>query len=307
MGLDAISDNLRGCVLTIGNFDGVHLGHQKIVQTARSLAQSAGAAVVAVTFEPPPELAFHPDSPPRRITPNNRKCELLRQAGADCVVFAAATPELLGVPAKEFVSDFIVKRFAATHVVEGFDFHFGAKRGGNVSLLGLLGLHFGFAAHVVEAVTLDFPQGQLRISSTLIRQFISEGSVEDAARCMGRPFELAGPVIAGEGKGRLIDFPTANLAHGEQIVPADGVYAGRATIDGRTYPAAISVGHKLTLGPTTHLFIEAFLIDAHGDFYNRQMTLAFLAHLRPQEKFADMAALQAQIARDVQKTREVCS
>ncbi len=303
-GLDSIPTSLRNCALVIGNFDGVHLGHQKIIATARELA--GDLPVAALTFDPPPELALRPNQVPRRIQPNEIKCALLRQAGANEVIVAQTDAALLGMPPQEFVEQIIVRRFGAKYVVEGSDFHFGHKRGGDTNLLGIYGCHYGFAVHVVPPVMLDLPQGQVRISSSIVRQLLAKGHVEDAARCLGRPYALYGPIVAGQGKGRVLEFPTANLAPAEQIVPADGVYAGKVVIDFQEYPAAISLGNKPTLGPTQEKFIEAFLLDAQGDFYGRDMTLRFLRRLRGQQKFSGMEELKAQIARDVEAVREIC-
>ena len=328
VGLDAVGPELRGCSLTIGNFDGVHLGHQRIVQVARELAQSQGRPVVALTFEPPPELVLRPRDIPLRVLPHDRRCCALLNAGADVVVTAEATAELLSMPPRRFVEEIIVRRFGPLHVVEGQDFHFGAKRSGDVSLLDLMGRQYGFALHVVQAVMLEAPDGAVRITSSLIRRLVAAGDVQAAARCLGRPYALYGTIIAGQGQGRLMEFPTANISAGQQVVPADGVYAGRAVIDGRTatdvreYPAAISVGHKPTLGPTSDLYIEAFLLDVDRgtgilpvsgtgvppvgcDFYGRAMELSFLQRLRPQERFADADALRRQIAKDVAAVREI--
>ena len=303
--LDDVGPEVRGCSLAIGNFDGVHLGHQKILLTARALAEMGNKAVVALTFDPPPEAILRPDKVSPRLLPHDRKCRAIHEAGADVVVIVPATRELLGMTANEFVEEIIVRRFGALHVVEGRDFRFGARRGGDVGLLNLMGCHYGFAVHVVEAVMTDLPQGPERISSTLIRRLIADGDVEAAARCLGRPYALYGKVIPGQGVGRLMEFPTANIAPGQQVIPADGVYAGFARIDSKDYVAAISVGHKLTLGPAEDLYIEAFLLDVKQDFYGRSMELSFLRRLRGQEKFADMEALRRQIALDVEQVREV--
>lgn len=304
--LDEVGPEVHGCSLVIGNFDGVHLGHQKILQAARALAEPAGHGVVAVTFDPPPEAVLRPEMASPRLLPQDRKCRFLHEAGADVVVVAAATKELLSMPANRFVEEIVVRRFGALHVVEGRDFHFGAKRGGDVGLLNLMGCRYGFAVHVVESVALDLPQGPHRISSSFIRTLVLRGDVETAARCLGRPYTLYGQVIPGQGVGRLMEFPTANISPGSQVVPADGVYAGRARIDGRGFPAAVSVGHKLTLGPSEDLYIEAFLLDASEDFYGRPMELSFLCRLRAQEKFPDMESLRCQIGQDVAQVREIC-
>lgn len=294
-----------GGVLTIGNFDGVHAGHQQILQIARRLADDQGQAVVAMTFEPPPDLVLRPDDAPQRLLPPGEKCRLLLAAGADWVVEARTDRTILGMEADAFIAEVIERRFLPKHIVEGEDFCFGRRRLGNVQYLFAAGERLGFAAHVVPAITLEVAGASQRISSTLIRRLVAEGNVADAARCLGRPFTLFGNIVAGEGRGRLLEFPTANLAPGDQVLPGDGVYAGRATIAGKEYVAAVSVGTKPTLGPSPRV-VEAFLIDARGDFYNQYLSLAFLRRVRGQQKFETMDALQAQIARDVQQVREIC-
>jgi riboflavin kinase/FMN adenylyltransferase len=306
IGLGHLPPGLRHCVLTIGNFEGVHLGHRQIVQTARLLANSERLPVVAMTFDPPPELAIRPMQEPRRIIPTDVKCKLLLAAGANYVAVAHAKPDLLSMNPEDFVESIIVKKLSAKSVVEGRDFHFGANRLGNIDLLGRLGHRHGFAVHVVEAVMLDLPLGRQRISSTLIRRLIAQGDVANARRCLGRCFTLYGCVVPGQGIGRLLEFPTANLGSTMQVTPADGVYAGWADIDGKSYRAAISIGNKLTLGPTQERYIEAFLLDTDKDVYGRPMELSFVSQLRDQKKFASEAELKAQIEKDVQIVRQIC-
>jgi len=304
-GLENVPDSLRGCVLTVGNFDGVHLGHQRILHAARSLGESSGAPVAAMALEPPPDLVLRPADTPQRLTPLPQKRELLARHGAGWVVVARADGELLGMSPEEFIDRVVVGRFAPSHVVEGPDFFFGRGRAGNVDVLRAAGRSRQFAVHVVQTVTLDMPEGPQRVSSTLIRRLVAEGRAADAARCLGRPFALYGSVIAGAGHGRVIEFPTANIDAGEQVVPADGVYAGRAEIAGSELPAAISVGTKPTFGPTPRT-IEAFLIGGGGDYYNQPMALSFLERLRDQRRFDGIKELRAQIAKDVQRVREIC-
>ncbi len=303
-GLGSLPAGARGGVLTIGNFDGVHLGHQRILRTARTIADQAGLAVVAMTFDPPPDLVIRPNDRPQRITPHWRRCELLIAAGADWVITVAPTPAMLALEPDEFVRQVVVERLAPRHIVEGHDFHFGRGRSGDVSTLRRWGERSGFSVDVVEPVMMDLADGASRISSSLIRRLVAVGNVADAARCLGREFALYAQVIPGQGHGRLLEFPTANIAPAEQVIPADGVYGGWAKIDGRRHIAAVSIGHKPTLGPVAERAVEAFLIDAEGDCYGMDMELGFVARLRDQQRFADIAALQAQIAKDVSNVRQ---
>jgi riboflavin kinase / FMN adenylyltransferase len=328
--LNDVPAALRGCVLTIGNFDGVHLGHQRILSAVRELGDSTGAAVVVLTLEPPPagpapeegqgspgagkgslDAAGGKRFPPR-ITPAEVKRALLRQAGADCVVTTVAEKSFLALSPGEFLREVVLARFAPRHVVEGPDFVFGRGRSGGLDLLRRAGGEHGFEIHVVEPVyrhrhgapgqAAAKPQ---RISSTLIRSMVAAGDVEGAAECLGRPFALYGPVVHGEGRGgRLLDFPTANVAPSGQAVPADGVYAGEAVTGSEKRPAAISVGANPTFGRGQRT-VEAFLIGATGDYYGRDMALHFRYRLRSQERFAGPAALKEQIARDVERVRSL--
>ena len=302
---------LLGCVVTIGNFDGVHLGHQSILRTAQTLGDSIGAPVAAMTMDPPPDRVLHPGEQSLRLMPQEVKRALLLEAGADCVVTAKVDAGFLAVSAEEFIERILVGKFAARHVVEGPNFFFGRGRKGTLELLRQAGRTRGFEVHVVEPAVAEVGGVPERISSSLIRRRIVLGDVEGAHRCLGRPFALYGPVVRGEGRGRTWAFPTANLLPSEQVVPADGVYAGRARLCGADYLAAISVGGKPTLAaaegrraplPRT---VEAFLLDAQGDFYDKPMALGFLHRLRPQERFEGIQQLRAQIAKDVQRVRQL--
>jgi riboflavin kinase/FMN adenylyltransferase len=299
-------------VLTVGNFDGVHLGHQRILATARGLADAHGAAVVVLTFDPPPDLVIRPDDPPRRITPHAERCRLLRAAGADWVVTLKSEPALLDMGPDEFVQDIVLGRLAPAHVVEGQDFFFGRRRRGTVRTLEDWGRRAGFGVHVVEAVALDFPEGPARISSSLIRRLVAAGRIADANRCLGREFALFGKVVPGQGQGRVLAFPTANIDPTEQVIPADGIYAGRAAVGNLHTAAAISIGNKPTLGPILASVVEAFLLelelklDTGADFYGQEMTLSFVARLRDQQKFASVDELRDQIAKDVKRVRQLC-
>ena len=304
-GLESVPRDVRGCVLTIGNFDGVHAGHRRIITTAREVADGRGREVVAVTFERPPDLVLRPADVPMRIAPPEERCRRLRQAGADRVVTLETTPDLLDMPAEAFIDEIVLGRFAPTAMVEGENFFFGRGRQGTIDLLRQAGLDAGFDVQVVQPVTIEIDGQEVRISSTLVRRLVSRGSVADAARCLGRNFTLYGRVVGGHRRGRLIEFPTANLDPGEQIVPADGIYAGLAVVQGRTFQAAISIGDNPTFGPSERT-IEAFLLNADGDFYDETMALSFIVRLRDQERFEDVSALKARIAQDVQRVREIC-
>jgi len=303
-GLESLPASLGGCILTVGNFDGVHLGHRRIVLAGRALAPAGEPPVVVMTFEPSPDLVLRPDDVPQRLTPAPRKVRLLLQAGADYVVIVKADTDLLSLAPEQFIEWAIIEKFSPAHVVEGRNFFFGRGRAGNVETLRSMGPDGGFLVHVVAPEMVDLPAGPQRISSTLIRRLLLEGRVADAARCLGRDYELAGRVTAGAGRGRRLDYPTINVAPGQQVRPADGVYAGTATLGEQEFCAAISIGEQPTFDAGSRT-IEAFLIDADGDFYDNPVTLRFSRRLRGQVRFDGPEALKAQMAKDVERVREV--
>jgi len=304
-GLETLPESIRGCVLTIGNFDGVHLGHQKIVATARLLADKTKTPVVVVTFDPPPELALRPQSAPQRITPAAEKCRLLLEAGCDFVLTLTADLKFLATTPADFIEQIVVKRLAPSHIVEGRNFFFGHRRSGNVDTLRSASAAGGFEMHVVEPVMIDLPTGRQRVSSSLVRSLVLDGRIDQARRCLGRDFALFGEVVPGAGRGKeLLGFPTINLDTGRQVVPADGIYAGRAELADLVYAAAISIGVNPTLGGTQRR-VEAFLIDADGDFLGLEAKLDFVELIGQQQKFPNIRALRRQIAKDVARVREI--
>jgi len=312
LSLESIPAAARGGVLTIGNFDGVHVGHRAILSACRAAAEQSGGPVVAMTFEPPPDLVLRPDDVPLRLTPTGEKARLLREAGAKYAVAVEASRELLGMSPDEFVEGVVMQRFAPRRIVEGHDFCYGRKRAGDVDTLRRQGERLGFGVEVVDKMTVEMPEGPRRVSSTFIRGLLADGRVEDAARCLGRAYRLFGDVVSGHGRGGpLLEHPTANLDALQQIVPADGVYAGLVEVAGRRHGAAVSIGTKPTFGENPRC-IEVNLIDYRpgeagmpSDLYGRRLWVDLLARLRGQEAFDGVEQLKAQIAKDVQRAREI--
>ncbi|MCH8149181.1 MAG: bifunctional riboflavin kinase/FMN adenylyltransferase, partial [Planctomycetes bacterium] len=240
-------------VLTIGNFDGVHRAHQQLIAQAGLLAANTGGPVVVLTFEPHPLSIVAPERAPERLQSLDEKIECLAQAGADIVVIARSDRALLGLTAEEFVENVIRKRFNPTHIVEGPSFGFGRGRRGTPQRLAELAGAFGCEVLIVEPVMLRLNEGEsLLVSSSLIRKLVSEGKVHRAALCLGRPFTLGGTVVEGDRRGRSLGFPTANLDVQDQLLPADGVYAGHTTIDTEQFLCGISVGRRPTFDERTH-------------------------------------------------------
>ncbi|MCE5279439.1 MAG: bifunctional riboflavin kinase/FAD synthetase [Planctomycetaceae bacterium] len=305
-GLESVLPQMRGCVLTIGNFDGVHVGHRHIIARARALADGEGVPVVAMTFDPPPDLVMRPQDAPLRLTLPQRRAELLLEAGADYVVTARTDKALLSLTAEQFVARVVMDRFEPRHVVEGGNFFFGAKRAGNIELLRRRGAALGFFVHVIDPVLIELGGQTVQVSSTLIRTLVAAGRVEDAARCLGGLYTLQGPVVMGRRVGRSLGFPTCNIDTGPLVVPAEGVYAGWACIGSQRTAAAISVGAKPTFDGQ-EIVVEAFLLDWQESVYDKMMSLGLLERLRDQQKFSGPEALKAQISKDVQRVREICN
>mgnify|MGYP006269302415 FL=1 len=324
-------------VLTLGNFDGVHLGHRAIIAAARRLADARGAVVRVVTFDPFPAAVLRGEGGPPRLLPTAERVTRLREAGADEVVVVEPSRELLGTEPEPFIER-LVREHGAVAMVEGDNFRFGRERRGDVAMLRRLGAELGFAVEIVPPRRLSLTSpAEARVSSTLIRNLVGHGRVFDAGRALGRGFSLTAPVARGEQRGRTLGIPTANLdaeALARFIVPADGVYAGVAEVlppgqevthqtgeprdtgqstgtaaDAPTrYPAAISVGIKPTFGVRT-LTVEAHLLGYTPEpgeaLYGRVLRLSFARWLRDQYAFPGPGPLREQLQRDVGETRRL--
>jgi riboflavin kinase/FMN adenylyltransferase len=295
--------------LAIGNFDGVHRGHQELVRVARSLApalgQGGGGVAGVLTFDPHPARVFAPALAPPLIVPLPRRLELLGQAGAELAIVEAFTPALAAVEAEAFVRDVLVGRFGARHVVVGYDFSFGRGRRGTPAMLAEVGAALGLGVTIVPPVTVD----GLVCSSTKVREFVLEGRVEGAALLLGRPVELTGPVVRGAGRGRGLGVPTANVAPENELVPRTGIYAARALVldaDGdvaSSHQAALSIGSNPTFIAAGAVTVEAHLLDFDADLYDRRLRLEVRHRLRDERRFESVPALLAQIGADVAETR----
>ncbi len=296
---------MEGVVLTIGNFDGVHRGHQAILTSGRRLADDAGAPLVAMTFDPHPLAILTPKRMPATLTPTAEKLRLLEEARVDVAVVIATTGDFLDFTAEQFIHEIILKRFRPHAMVEGASFAFGRDRTGTVKTLEAAGQEHGFRVETVDPIRIALGgQADTVISSSLVRQLIRSGTVDQAAACLGRPYVLFGEVVHGAGRGAGLGFPTANLDAGSQLVPADGVYAGFTRMESQSYPTAISIGTNPTFGGE-HRVIEAHLLDYQGDLYERELRVGFHGWLRDQQPFPSPSALQAQIQRDIEQTRAV--
>lgn len=301
--------NLGPTVVTIGVFDGVHRGHQVVVGRAVEQARTAGVPLVVVTFDPNPLVVVRPDAAQPDLVPVSARAELLQLAGADHVLVLPFDHERARQPAAEFVDDVLIGLLRARAVVVGADFRFGHRAAGDVALLEQLGADRGYTVVVVEPVG---GAGVPRWSSTYIRDRIAAGDVAAAAEALGRPVRVTGVVVRGEQRGRALGFPTANIpVRDGELVPADGVYAGRLTrLDQGpepepAMPAAISVGTNPTFGDEART-VEPYVLDRDDlELYGRKVTVEFVARIRDQHRFDSAAELVAQMHDDVAAARRV--
>jgi len=293
-----------GSVVSVGNFDGLHLGHARLLQVAAQIHRDTKAAALAVvTFEPHPLTVLRPELAPPRLTPPQLKHRLLAAAGVDCLVELPPARQVLDLSAEDFWT-ILSRDVRAAALVEGEDFNFGKGRGGNIDKLRQWARRDGIALHVVPPVTaVLLDMRVVTVSSSLIRWLIAYGRVREAAICLGRPYALLGRIVQGHQRGRTIGMPTANFDCGDQLAPPDGVYAGRCRVDGVDYTAAVSIGVMPTFGHHHHRQIEAHLIGFSGNLYGRTLELELLDWLREQRKFAGVAQLTEQMTRDLDETR----
>jgi riboflavin kinase / FMN adenylyltransferase len=300
-GLDGIPYGWGRCVVTVGVFDGVHRGHQHIVGRAVKRAGEVGLPSVVLTFDPHPSEVVRPGSHPPVLTSNRRKAEILTGLGVDVLCVLPFTLEFSHLGPAEFVHEVLVERLHAAAVVVGENFRFGHRAAGDVPTLRSFGTSFGFATEGVPLLT----DGDVTISSTYVRACIDAGDVGHAAAALGREHRLDGIVIRGDGRGRQIGFPTANVrTERYAAIPADGIYAGRAVLAGKRLPAAISVGTNPTFEGRERR-VEAYLLDFDDDIYGDELGVEFTARLRGQARYERVEDLIEQIGRDVQRTREL--
>lgn len=302
---ESVTANLRGAAVTIGLFDGVHRGHVALLDEVRRTAARLGVPCGVVTFDRHPATVVRPESAPRLLTTLRQRIELLADQGMDFVRVLTFDEELSLQSAGDFAESTLARELGVTAVVVGRDFHFGLRRRGDVGALGEMGDAMGFS--VVVLPLHQAPSGE-PITSSLIRRRLASGDVEEAAELLGRDYELRGVVERGDQRGRLLGYPTANVAVGGDIMlPADGVYAGRfLTRGGMDWPAAISIGRRPTFYEEAGLLlVEAFLIDFSGDLYGQRAAVRVTRFVRGQERFESAEALIAAMDRDLVTIRRI--
>lgn len=294
-------ERLRRVVLTLGNFDGVHLGHQAIVRTAVERARATGGQAVALTFAPHPVAVLVPERAPAPIQTLRDRLLGLRTLGVEVTVVKRFTRAFAALEPEAFVQDFLLRHLDLERVVVGYNVNFGRRRAGSADTLRTLGERLGFAVEVVGPVVA----GEEQVSSTLLRELLERGDVRGARVLLGRPHAIRGRVVAGDRRGRTLGFPTANLhTRAGLLLPPDGVYAVAVETAGRRRPGVLNIGVRPTFGGRRRV-VEAHVLDYSGDLYRAWMTVHLIERLRGEATFAGPEALRAAIAADITTVRRV--
>ena len=292
----------RPVIVTVGTFDGVHRGHWRVLQEIGARAAARDGRSVLVTFDPHPLRIVRPAAAPPLLTTPDEKKAVLAESRLDYVVFVAFTPELREYSPRRFVTEFLVSRLGMSELVIGYDHGFGKGRSGDVDTLRRIAAEFGFALDVVDAVHAD----DAAISSTSIRRALLEGRLADANRGLGRPYPMTGIVVRGDGRGRQLGFPTANIrvSGPDKLVPAAGIYACYASVAQGRYMGALHIGPRPSF-PGADATVEVFLLDFDGNVYGHEVRLELIEYLRPIAAFGSVESLKAQMGADVAQTRDI--
>ena len=313
-GADDIPSDWGRCVLTIGVFDGVHRGHAELIARAVESARARGVPTVLMTFDPHPMEVVFPGSHPAQLTTLARRAELVEGLGVDVFLVMPFTADFMKLTPERYIHELLVERLHVVDVVVGENFTFGRKAAGNVDTLRKAGERFGFAVQAVSLVAEQHQRETVTFSSTYIRSCVDAGDMAAATEALGRPHRVEGVVVRGDGRGRGLGYPTANIAPPmHSAIPADGVYAAWFTVlghgpgtgtvvPGERYQAAVSVGTNPTFSGRTRT-VEAFVLDAEADLYGQHVAVDFVARLRGQEKFSSVEDLVAAMGRDTDNAR----
>ena len=284
----------RPTVLTLGVFDGLHLGHQRIMQTVAERAKAVGAHATAITFDPHPRAVLHPESAPPLLQTLDQRLANFEVLGIEQVIVIPFDKDFASNPAEDFLSKIVHERLQAKEVYLGKGFAFGKGRGGNIELLRKMAGELGFVADEVPEIVL---RGQ-RISSSRIRELLAEGCVNLARRMLGRPYGIEGVIVRGDRRGHTIGFPTANLRPHNRVIPKFGVYATATLVDGTWRRSITNVGVRPTFGQDLEPSIESYIFDFDGDLYGDVLRVRFLRRIRDERKFNGIEELRAQIGKD---------
>ena len=292
--------NLPACALALGNFDGVHEGHLEVLNATLEKAQEAGLVPAVATFDPHPRRFFQPDSPPFRLMDDTQQADAIRALGFERLHILPFNAAMSGMMPREFAETVLAGWTCAKHIFVGADFEFGKGRSGDVPILAGIGSQIGFG---VTGVTLKV-HGDMKISSSRIRQSLAAGDIDAARQSLDRPWVVRGPVEHGDQRGRTIGFPTANISLGDYCRPAFGVYAVRIRVNSQVHDGVANVGRRPTVNGTTER-LEVHIFDFASDIYGQMAEVEFIRFLRPEQKFNGLDALKAQIEQDAVAARSV--
>jgi riboflavin kinase/FMN adenylyltransferase len=298
--LTFVAEDFSSPVVTIGNYDGLHLGHQAIIKRVIELAKEDKGESVVLTFEPHPVKFFHPELQIPLITPYRKKMILLTQFGVDATINLPFTEEIARLSAKEFIQEIVQKLIAPRWVVVGFNFTFGKGRTGSPEELRKIGEELGFGVEIMP----PFQLGGEVVSSTRIRELIARGEIGAANRMLGSNFFMLGRVIHGHARGKGLGFPTANLEITQDLYPNDGVYAAQVMVDERQYDGVVNIGTNPTFRDG-QLAVEVFLFGYQGDLYEKELQVALVDKIRDEQTFPSPDLLVRQIEKDIQRAKEI--
>lgn len=293
-------DSVQGGYATIGNFDGVHRGHQAMLNVLTSRARAENVPAIAVTFDPHPIALLKPEATPPALTTIEHRAELLHRFGVDVTLVLRTDRNLLALTAEEFFDTVVRSQLKARGLVEGPNFFFGRNRSGNITVLRTLCSHHGLSFDVAPPATVD----EQLVSSSVIRSLLETGEMANAVRLLGHNYRMTGRVGTGVQRGRTIGFPTANMVDVSTLIPANGVYAGAVAIQGARHPAAINIGPNPTFGEAAQK-IEVHVLDFSGDLYGQTLDVDFIERVRDVRRFSGADELIAQLAQDISRVRTV--
>jgi len=291
---------VSGSAVTMGNFDGIHVGHRALIRNAVEEAKASGISSVVLTFEPHPLKILAPERAPRLLLAHKDKMQMLQELGVEVVIIQHFDPQFAGIEAAAFVRSFLIQRLRLKKIWVGRDLRFGRGRQGNVDDLARWGSELGFEVGIVEPIVIN----GIRVSSSRIREMIEQGQVDEVEPMLGRYHFISGRVVGGHQRGRDLGFPTANIASRTEVIPLDGIYATVLHVKGEAWLSVSSVGMNPTFGdgPRT---VESFVLDFTDDIYNEPVKLSFVRRIRDERKFSRVGDLVAQIAEDVKSARAV--
>jgi len=301
IGIDKVNRRLEKPVLTIGNFDGVHLGHQALFQKVKQTAKDLKGESVVMTFDPHPLEVLSSGNGPFFITDHERKLQLIENCEIDVTIVVPFSHVFARMTARDFVKNILVDRIGVKALVVGYDYKFGHGREGDIDFLRNLGREYGFRVEAVTGIKKD----ETVVSSTAIRQFIQKGQLREANALLGRPYEISGFVVKGRDRGgRVLGFPTANICLSRQAPPKTGVYAVEVEVSGKRHGGAANLGYNPTFG-NTDLSLEVHIFDFNEEIYDKPITIRFIDRLRDEKRFSGPAELAVQIEKDIQTARRI--